>query len=53
MDEDNGVILVTVTLTGDLKTDITVNIATVAGAGVLQKFTVCSYSMHNFSHFQL
>ena len=35
MDEDNGVILVTVTLTGDLKTDVTVNIATVAGTGVL------------------
>ena len=32
--EDNGVVVVTVTLTGDLKTDVTLNIATVAGTGV-------------------
>ena len=35
VDEGNGVMLVTVTLTGDLKTDVTVKIATeAAGTGV-------------------
>ena len=35
VNEDNGVMLVTVTVTGVLKTDVTVNIATVAGTGLL------------------
>ena len=34
VDEDNGVMLVTVTLTGNLKTDVTVNIATNVGTGI-------------------
>ena len=33
VDEDNGYMLVTVTLTGNLKTDVTVNIATNPGTG--------------------
>ena len=53
MDEDNGVMLVTVTLTGDLKTDVTVNIATVAGTGVLQNSLYVATVCTNFSHFQL
>ena len=38
VDEDNGYMLVIVTLTGNLKTDVTVNIATVAGTGLCNFF---------------
>ena len=51
--EDNGVAVVTVTLTGDLKTDVTLNIATVAGTGVL--FLCISLNVHVITccHLQL
>ena len=35
VDEDSGVKVVTVSLTGDLKRDVAVKIATVAGTGLL------------------
>ena len=34
VDEDNGVMLVTVSLTGNLNRDVIVNIATSPGAGI-------------------
>ena len=40
VNEDNGVMLVTVIVTGVLKTDVTVNIASNAGTGMLIIMTI-------------